>query len=97
MVPSGDGGEKQVSKQSSAPPVSGLDPSRVEMTACIDTEPQRGPIPTESADPPGPGEGTCKVDRHTHTADWGTAGLPWPGAQGQRGLCSLAGKRVCKP
>lgn len=71
MVPSGDGGEKQVSKQSSAPPVSGLDPSRVEMTACIDTEPQRGPIPTESADPPGPGEGTCKVDGRTHTADWG--------------------------
>lgn len=45
MVPSGDGGEKQVSKQSSAPPVSSLDPSRVEMTAHIDTEPQRGPDP----------------------------------------------------
>ena len=94
MVPSGEGGEKQVSKQSSAPPVSGLDPSRVKMTARIDTEPQRAPDP-ESADLPGPGEGMSKVD----TATW-LAGRQrgYPGREHRdRGLCGLAGKRLCKP
>lgn len=84
MVPSGDGGEKQVSRQSSAPPFSGLDPSRVEMTTCIDTEPQRGPIPTESADPPGPGKGTSKVDGHTHMADWGDSWTSLTGSTGTK-------------
>ena len=80
-----------MSKQSSAPPVSGLDPSRVEMTARIDTEPQRAPDP-ESADLPGPGEGMSKVD----TATW-LAGRQrgYPGREHRdRGLCGLAGKRL---
>ena len=83
-----------MSKQSSAPPVSGLDPSRVKMTARIDTEPQRAPDP-ESADLPGPGEGMSKVD----TATW-LAGRQrgYPGREHRdRGLCGLAGKRLCKP